>query len=147
MKKKEHITAFYLETLLLILVFIAIILVLTNIFGLARGQSAAAKQLTTAVALAENAAEAVAAADSVEAVAALLNTGGNARVENGQVEAGYDADLNPDSTRAPAFWVYVRWEPEGALAKATISVQRGNPWSPEPIYTLETAVYLKEVAP
>ena len=47
MKKQEHITAFYVETLLLILVFIAIILVLTHVFGLGKVQSSRAKLLTT----------------------------------------------------------------------------------------------------
>ena len=57
MKKNGHITGFYLETLLLIVVFIAIILVLTQVFGLAQVQSVRAKQLTEAVTLAGNAAE------------------------------------------------------------------------------------------
>ena len=39
MKRNGHITAFYLETLLLIVVFIGIILVLTQVFGLGRVQS------------------------------------------------------------------------------------------------------------
>ena len=52
MKKNGHITGFYLETLLLIVVFIAIILVLTQVFGLAQVQSVRAKQLTEAVTLA-----------------------------------------------------------------------------------------------
>ena len=38
MKRNGQITAFYLETLLLIVVFIAIILVLTQVFGLAQLQ-------------------------------------------------------------------------------------------------------------
>ena len=46
--RKNHITAFYVETLLLILVFITIILVLTHVFGLGRAQSAAARELNDA---------------------------------------------------------------------------------------------------
>ena len=57
MKQKRHITGFYIETLLLILVFVSIILVITNIFGMARVSSARARHLTTAVALAQNTAE------------------------------------------------------------------------------------------
>ena len=36
MRRHEHITAFYIETLLLIVVFVSIILVLTGVFGLSR---------------------------------------------------------------------------------------------------------------
>ena len=43
MKRNGQITAFYFETLLLIVVFLAIILVLTQVFGLARQQTAAAR--------------------------------------------------------------------------------------------------------
>ena len=51
MKRNHAVTAFYLETLLLIVVFLGIILVLTQVFGLARIQSASARQLTEAVTL------------------------------------------------------------------------------------------------
>ena len=63
---KKHITSFYAETLILILVFVAVILTLTQVFGLAKKQSEEAKLLTSAVTLAQNAAEAlsVSASDS-----------------------------------------------------------------------------------
>ena len=147
MKRRAHITAFYMETLLLILVFISIILVLIRVFALGRSQSAAAADLNTAVCLAQNAAEAVAASDSPEAVAALLNEANNARVIDGRVEVGYDRDMSPNSTRAPSFWVYIQWTPEGdgRLVRSEISVLRGDPWDAEPVYSLQTAVYLPEV--
>ena len=66
MKKYSHITGFYLETLILITVFVSIILVLTQVFGLAQLQSTRARQLTGAVALAGNAAEEVSASISEE---------------------------------------------------------------------------------
>ena len=69
--KKQLLTSFYLEAVLLIAVFVAMILVLTGVFGAARTQSAAARRLTQAVTLAANAAEAVSAADSPEQAAAL----------------------------------------------------------------------------
>ena len=46
MKKNGHVTGFYLETLLLIVVFLLIVLVLTQVFGLAQVQSAEAGRLT-----------------------------------------------------------------------------------------------------
>ena len=55
MKRNGTTTAFYFETLVMIAVFLAIILVLTQVFALARIQSASAKQLTDAVVLAGNA--------------------------------------------------------------------------------------------
>ena len=42
MKKKQHITAFYMEMLVLTAVFIVVILILTQVFALSRGQSARA---------------------------------------------------------------------------------------------------------
>ena len=80
MKRKQHITAFYLETLLMIVVFISIILVLTRVFGSARVQSVEAKQLTSAVTLAQNTAEAVSASRSPEELLQILNEDGNARL-------------------------------------------------------------------
>ncbi len=95
---KKHITSFYVETLILILVFVAVILTLTRVFGLAKKQSEEAKLLTSAVTLAQNAAEvlSVSAADSSEAILALLDEGGNASLENGILTASYDADMTPD---------------------------------------------------
>ena len=98
MRKNGQVTAFYLETLLLILVFIAIILVLTQVFGLGRMQSAEAKGLNDAVTLAQNAAEAVAASESAEELLGLLNTSDNAAplADTAGVSARYDASLRPD---------------------------------------------------
>ena len=73
MKKNGQITAFYIEALLLIVVFLAIILVLTQVFGLARQQSIAAGQLTDAVTLAGNAAEAVSASADPDELFHLLD--------------------------------------------------------------------------
>ena len=78
MKRKQHITAFYLETLLMIVVFISIILVLTRVFGRARLQSVEAKRLTAGVTLAQNTAEAVSASGSPQDLLDLLNEKNNA---------------------------------------------------------------------
>ena len=122
---KKHITAFYLETLLLIAVLVAVILVLTGVFSGAKAQSARAGRLTQAVVLAENAAEAVAASDSLEAVQGLLDENGNTRVEDRVLTVFHDA-----------FQVHITWEPNGALASSTITVF----WNDSEIYALETAV-------
>ena len=97
MKRHQHVTAFYLETLLFIAVFISIILVLTRVFGLGQSQSGQAKLLTNAVCLAQNAAEAVASSRSPADVLALLDVNGNARQERNEVNASYRKDMTPDA--------------------------------------------------
>ncbi len=145
--KRGQITGFYLETLLLIVVFIAIILVLTRVFGVSRSMSGDAKYLTDAVCLAQNTAEAVSAADSQDSLLSLLDEGGNARAgdERG-VQARYDDDMHP-SPRG-CYTVEATWEPadqDSELVYSTISVWReGNK---DPIYSLRTAVFLGEVSP
>ena len=141
MKKDNHITAFYIEVLLLTLVLIGIVLVLTQIFALGRKESASARELTDAVCLAQNAAEAFSAADSPESLFALLDEGGNAVLEAGTVTASYGADMKPD--------------PEGVLrveveripgsrqtAEVTVRVVRRD--TGEEIYSLVTAAYFPE---
>ena len=60
MKQRRHLTTFYLETLIKILVVIGILLVLTQVLGSSRNQSARAKRLTEAVTIAQSTAEAAA---------------------------------------------------------------------------------------
>ena len=137
----KRVTSFYVETLILILVFVAVILALTQVFGLAKKQSEEAKLLTGAVTLAQNAAEAFSAADSPESLFALLDEGGNAVLEAGTVTASYGADMKPD--------------PEGVLrvevervpgsrqtAEGTVRVVRRD--TGEEIYSLVTAAYFPE---
>jgi len=146
MKRKEHITAFYLETLVLILVFIAIILVLTSIFGMAKARSGEAKLLTNAVTLAGNAAEAVSAAGSEEELLSLLDREGNAQKmpDTAGVTAFYDTDMRPDP--AGKLRLDVTWLPEegeaGTLVRSAILVSYDG--RTEPVYRLDTAVLLKE---
>ena len=126
---KKHITAFYLETLLLVAVFVAIILVLTGIFGVARAESSQAEHLTRAVLLAENAAEAVSVSESLEVVRALLDENGDSKVD-GNVLTVFEDDLQANIT----------WEPEDSVISSSITVF----WNGEEIYTLTTAAYMQE---
>ena len=144
--KKQLLTSFYLEAVLLIAVFVAMILVLTGVFGAARTQSAAARRLTQAVTLAANAAEAVSSADSPEQAAALLDEGGNVRLADGRIEAAYNADGSPRTAGADALRVTVSWEPspgDEALVKSRIDVYAAADGTP--VFTLETARYRKEI--
>lgn len=146
MKRKGHITAFYLETLLLILVFVAILLVLTSVFGMAKAQSSEAKLLTNAVTLAGNAAEAVSASDSEDTLLALLNENENAETmkDTAGVTARYDTEMRPDpdgKLRLDVTWLPERVE-AGTMVRSVIMVYWAN--QPEPVYRLDTAVLLKE---
>ena len=147
MRKNGQVTAFYLETLLLILVFIAIILVLTQVFGLGRMQSAEAKGLNDAVTLAQNTAEAVAASETEEALLALLNTSGNAAPlgDTAGVSARYDAALRPDPKgcyRVDTTWLQEQ-DAQGTMVRSVILVWLEG--AEAPLYRLETAAYHKGV--
>ncbi|MBQ9157236.1 MAG: hypothetical protein IJ137_10705 [Eubacterium sp.] len=151
MKKNQHITAFYLETILLIVVFMAIIMVLTNVFGAGRRQTVRARRLNNAVCLAENAAEAVSASDSLDKLETLLNQADNARrLEEGMspgLVARYDENMSPDPEGH--YMVLVSWTTAGSSVRAgdyvesTIKVIYEG--LDEPLYVLDTGVYVKEV--
>ena len=140
MKKQSHITGFYLETLMLIVVFVLIILVLTQVFGLAQMQSTRAKQLNGAVILAQNAAEAAAASETPEELLKLLNDNDNAvlMADTAGVTACYDSDLNPDAEGN--YRVDVTWLPEetenGILVHSVAEVRCDD--AEAPLYRLET---------
>ena len=143
--KKHNITSFYVETLLLVIVFVACILLLTQIFGAAKTASTDAKLLTNAVALAENTAEAFSASDGTESLRALLDEGGNARIDpiNPEVvEAFYAADMTPDPDGM--LMVSVVLTREDGLLRGGISVVRLD--TGEAVYSLGTAHYRKEAA-
>ncbi len=143
MKRNGTTTAFYFETLVMIAVFLAIILVLTQVFALARIQSASAKQLTDAVVLAGNAAEAISYCDDAESLLQLLNEQDNAAaLPNGPgVIARYNETLQPDAEGA--FCVKVTWQPEtaetGSLIRSEIRVLFGE--AEREVYRLETAAW------
>ncbi len=137
--KQVHTTAFYIETLLLIVAFVAVILVLTRAFGEARRESAKAKELTDAVILAQSAAEAVSASSDPEELVRLLGSAQTAELRDGKVfavsEDGYETE--------------VTWEPgasgTGTLVTSTITVRLSG--SEDPVYVLDTAAFLGEVQP
>ena len=149
MKRQSHITGFYLETLMLIVVFISIILVLTQVFGLAQMQSVKARELTDAVVLAGNAAEAFSASETAEELLALLNENDNAvpMADTAGVTARYGSDLAPRSDGS--YRVDVTWLPEemetGTMIGSVVEVRSGE--AEEPIYRLETEAFRPEVRP
>ena len=145
--KRQQLTTFYLEALLLIAVFVAMILVLTGVFGTARAQSVEARRLTQAVTLAANAAETVAASDSLEQAAGLLDEGGNVRLTAEGLEAAYLADGSPCTDGQAALRLRASWEPsaeDASLIVSRIAVYAAD--ENTPVYTLETARFRKEAA-
>ena len=145
MNKSRHLTAFYVETLLLTVTLILVALVLTRMFGAGSLQSASAKALTAAVGLAENAAEAMSASENPEDLMAYLNENNNAVCEDTLVTAYYGSDLAPASKDDHAYEVSVLWEPDAStpgLVNGTILVQDSARGSE--LYKLTTAVYIKE---
>jgi hypothetical protein len=130
------------ETLALIVVFIAVLLVLTRVFGMAEAESARSGVKTGAVRLAENTAEMVSAARDREGLLALLDEANNARAGQSGVTARYGASLLPDASGN--YEVSVTWEAgQDGLVNSRITVRYGG--TDEPVYTLETAVYVGEV--
>ena len=141
MKKRDHITAFYIEALLLIAVFIGVIMLLTGVFAQAKLESSRAKHLTDAVTLAQNGAEAFAAAKVPDDIFALLNENGNGlQIEQGETPCyrfRYNSDLEPDPSGC--YWMTVPWLPEsGSLVKSLIQVYFEG--QEEAVYTLLTGL-------
>ena len=130
-------TAFYIETLAMVVMLLIVCLVVLRVFGAARADSRRAELLTDSVVLAENAAEMFSVSDSPETLCDLL--GGELSVGDGvsSVTACYDEDMSP----APDGMLCLRvdWRQEDDLASGIITVTSGG----EELYTLETAVYLK----
>ena len=146
MKRNGHITAFYLETLMLVVVFLGIILILTRIFGMGRMQSSEAAHLSDAVTLAQNAAEAVSAAKTPEELRTLLNPNEGEREK--AVPLGrnmlfrYDRALRIDP--AGVYTVVILWDEEAdGFVRSHIEVFYAGELSS--LYALDTAAYHGEV--
>ena len=87
MRRSRGGAAFYVETLLLVLFLLASLTVLVQILGAAKRTPREARELSTAVSIAQNAAELFAASGSQEDFAALLGAEKTAR---GTLRAAYD---------------------------------------------------------
>lgn len=150
MKKDNHVTAFYVEVLLLTVGLILIVLVLSQVFALGRQQSTSAKELTNAVTLAQNAAEAFSASATPEELIRLLDENGNVSFASDTlvttVLARYDNNMSPDPDGA--LIVSVTWEngkdPGGGLIGSTVRVSSAI--DGREIYTIRTASYHAEEA-
>ena len=140
--RREH-TAFYLSTLLLLLLFVGVLAVLTGVFSQAQRKSAEARELTAATALARNAAEALSAAHDETELAHILRQNDNIRQEEGGICASYDQAQQPS---AEGFYrVHLTYEPQstpgGTLVRSTITVETEK--GTQPLCSLSTAVYIR----
>ena len=133
MKKGQSVTAFYVESLLLILVFVGILLALTQIFGLSRRESVQAKLLTNAVTLAQNAAD------------DFLSGRDQLPREEGDDGRRYTADMAPDPDGR--LLVRVQWAKQADMLEGTVSVYDEQEQQSEPLFTLPLARYVGEVSP
>lgn len=143
MKEKGHNTAFYIETLVMIIIFVVIILVLTKVFAMAKIDSTQAQRLTDAVSLAQNTAETVQASDSRHELLTLLDEGGTAKITDGKVIALYNKEKKPDKNGV--YKVTVTWKPEktkqGKFVSSNIKVFYKD--AKKASYSMKTEVYVK----
>lgn len=134
MKGNQHATALYMEMLSLTAVFVMVILLITQVFALAKEKSSEAKALSDAVCLAENTAELVACADSPDELLSLM--GGEEKAQ--WVDSAFPHTLRaecggePFSAKSEDFFVEVTWEEQSEIRVY---------WKDEksPVYTLKTA--------
>lgn len=146
MKKRGQITAFYIETLVMIVVMIGILLVLTQILGLSKRESVQARRLTEAVTIAQTAAEALAAeADLAEAAGIMglenvtvTEEGGNTLCSGDyswiRTERTKSSRGETEKQRTTVYRVDISRSPEGDLTEDVIRVYASD--REDPVYTL-----------
>lgn len=144
--KKQTRAAFYVETLLLISALVAVAVVLVRCFYVAERTRVQARELTSAVQLARNAAEAAAGSEDPESLARFLTEKTVDPSETGLFLV-YNAELVPDPSGS--FLLEIIWDkvpsPGCGLVNYTIAVEHIR--KGYEIYRLETAVYLGEETP
>ncbi len=140
-QREKNGFSFYLQILILLAVFLAVSMVLVQVFGAARAMSRRARDVTAGTSLCRSAAEAFAAGGTAEGTAALL--GGTA--EDGTVLCRYDADQNtlgPDESGGVYFvtvTVTQKTEKAGTMAAAQIEARTADGTLAA---SLDTEVYL-----
>ena len=138
MRDRHRITAFYMEMLLLVMVFTGVIVILSGVFATAKEQSSKARSLNGAVRLAENAAEIVAGTDDRGEMVDLLGGDNSAacHLESKKIIARYNGDMEPDPDGG--FLVVITWDDKEDLVDYNITVT----WQDgEPVYELKTSVF------
>ena len=134
---RERNTGFYLEAIVILLVFILVIHTLVRVYAGSRSASQDAQRLTDAVILASNGAELVLASDTPDKLMEFLKEG-NPKQENSVITVHFDdtLELAPDGEHE----LVIDWqETEADFVHAVITVyHRGTE-----VYTLTTGSYLE----
>lgn len=140
--RKQTRTAFYVETLLLIGALVAVVLILAQCFSVAEQTRLQAEELTNAVHLARNAAEAAAGAETHEELAHFLSQDAMVNPEESGFRICYDKAFQGELS--DPLVLTISWDrkpqPGCGLVNYTIIVE-STVWNRE-IYRLETAIYL-----
>ncbi len=135
MKDRRAITAFYVETLLMIVVFIGIMMVLTRILVLSKMQEKKAQHLTEAVTVAANVAEALSASDEIEEAIKVLDLEEGAFEKPGRIYAG-TYRISKEGKDDTLYKVRITKTEEGKIAHHLIEIFTGN--EKDPVYQLTT---------
>lgn len=147
-KKSIHLTAFYVETLVMVIAFACVLLILTQIMGTSRKQSSRARHLNEGVRLAQEAAEALSYARSPDELGELLGQDGQAEKLDRDVLT-YRTYFDENGLPAVDDWYYsvdTTWEPDAdsrRFINSTITVNHKG--ENAPVYELTTGVYVREV--
>ena len=136
MGSRKHPSAFYVETLILILVFVFVLLVVSGVFSASATKSRDAAMLSSAVDIASNAAEAACASCSSDDLLTLLDENGNARAVQGGVEARYDTAGSPDPEGELV--LFVGWEEAENFVTCPVTVT----YRDKVVYEIKTGVSL-----
>ena len=144
-KDTGHVTAFYVETLVMIVVLMSILLILASVFGMSRNESVRAKRLTEAVTIAQNVAEAVSVSGDFEACCEELSLENSSLNTEGEKEEEFTGRYlwKEASGKQKASYYFVRvmrsWK-DTDLAEHQIRVFDSE--GKDLIYELNTSCYL-----
>lgn len=136
MSHTKRNTAFYIETVALLLLLLFGTSVLVQVFGRAQQMGQEAKELATAVPLARNVAEVFAIGGDTTELAAMLGTDAYA-LQDSQVMAFYDREGVPTSLQQAYYVVELTLATGEGTETGTIRVLRDL----QVLYTLETESY------
>ena len=145
--KRQTRAAFYVETLLLVSALVAVVLILAKCFSTAEQTRLRAGELTGAVHLTRNAAEAAAGAEAAEELAKMLSEDAPAVPTESGFRLYYDEDFRADP--AGSLCLEISWDrrPQAGCGLVSYTIAVAHTDRDEEVYRLETAVYLGEETP
>ena len=138
MKRNGHVTAFYVETLVMIAVLMGILLILASVFGLSRRESVHARRLTEAVTAAQNVAETLSVSRDFGSCCQKLG------LEDISLDSGEEGqeECSGSLKDASCFVRVLRKWKSGTMAEHEIRIYDAS--GQELIYELDTSCYLPE---